>query len=81
MNALVGQEAKSNFSLFLIVAGERADDGRRKDGGDSSCRASQCLSSPVSLNALGRRHVKSYRQFARFTLHFTFDRLASIVCV
>lgn len=34
MNALVGQEAKSNFSLFLIVAGERADDGRRKDGGD-----------------------------------------------
>ena len=25
MNALVGQEAKANFSLFLIVAGERAD--------------------------------------------------------
>ena len=34
MNALVGQEAKSNFSLFLIVASERADDGCRKDGGD-----------------------------------------------
>ncbi len=28
MNALVGQEAKSTFSLFLIVASERADDGR-----------------------------------------------------
>jgi hypothetical protein len=34
MNALVGQEAKSNFSLFLIVASECADDGCRKDGGD-----------------------------------------------
>ena len=34
MNALVGQEAKSNFSLFLIVAEERADDDGRKDGGD-----------------------------------------------
>ena len=34
MNALVGQEAKSNFSLFLIVADERADDDGRKDGGD-----------------------------------------------
>jgi hypothetical protein len=34
MNALVGQKAKSNFSLFLIVASECADDGSGEDGGD-----------------------------------------------
>ncbi len=34
MNALVGQEAKANFSLFWLVRDERADDGGRKDGGD-----------------------------------------------
>jgi len=36
MNALVGQEAKANFSLFWLVRDERADDGGRKDGGDFS---------------------------------------------
>ena len=34
MNALVGQEAKSNFSLFRLIADECADDGCREDGGD-----------------------------------------------
>jgi len=34
MNALVGQEAKANCSLFRLIRDERADDGRRKDGGD-----------------------------------------------
>ena len=34
MNALVGQEAKANFSLSWLVRDERADDGGRKDGGD-----------------------------------------------
>ena len=33
MNALVGQEAKSNFSVLASPA-SGADDGRRKDGGD-----------------------------------------------
>ena len=34
MNALVGQEAKSNCSLFLFTRDECANDGGRKDGGD-----------------------------------------------
>ena len=34
MNALVGQEAKSNFSLYWLGGGECADDGGRKDGSD-----------------------------------------------
>ena len=35
MNALVGQEAKSNFFfLFWLVRDECADDGGGKDGGD-----------------------------------------------
>ena len=34
MNALVGQEAKANFSLFWLVRDEGADDGGRKDGSD-----------------------------------------------
>jgi hypothetical protein len=34
MNALVGQEAKANFSLFWLIRDEGADDGGRKDGGD-----------------------------------------------
>ena len=34
MNALVGQEAKANFSGFLLICDEGADDGSRKDGGD-----------------------------------------------
>ena len=34
MNALVGQEAKSNFSLLRLIADECANDARRKDGGD-----------------------------------------------
>ena len=33
MNALVGQEAKANCSLFRLIRDERADNGRRKDGG------------------------------------------------
>ena len=34
MNALVGQEAKANCSLFWLIRDEGADDGGRKDGGD-----------------------------------------------
>ena len=34
MNALVGQEAKANFSLFRLIRSKGADDGSRKDGGD-----------------------------------------------
>ena len=34
MNALVGQEAKANFSLFGLIRSKGADDGSRKDGGD-----------------------------------------------
>ena len=34
MNALVGQEAKANFSLFWLIRSKGADDGSRKDGGD-----------------------------------------------
>ena len=34
MNALVGQEAKSNFSLFRLIGDKCADDDCRKDGGD-----------------------------------------------
>lgn len=34
MNALVGQEAKANFSLFELIRSKGADDGSRKDGGD-----------------------------------------------
>ena len=34
MNALVGQEAKANCSLFRPVRDKGADDGRRKDGDD-----------------------------------------------
>ena len=34
MNALVGQEAKANFSLFGGLRNLGADDGGRKDGGD-----------------------------------------------
>ena len=39
MNALVGQEAKANFSLFWRFCDDGADDGGRKDGGDftSAC--------------------------------------------
>lgn len=34
MNALLGQEAKANFSLFGLIRSKCADDGSRKDGGD-----------------------------------------------
>ena len=34
MNALVGQEAKANFSLFRLIRSKGADDCSRKDGGD-----------------------------------------------
>ncbi len=34
MNALVGQEAKANFSLFWCFCDDGADDGSRKDRGD-----------------------------------------------
>ncbi len=34
MNALVGQEAKSNCSLFRLVCDKCADEGGRKDGDD-----------------------------------------------
>ena len=34
MNALVGQEAKANFSLFWRFCDDGADDGGSKDGGD-----------------------------------------------
>ena len=34
MNALVGQEAKANCSLFRLVRDKGADDGGREDGGD-----------------------------------------------
>jgi hypothetical protein len=34
MNALVGQEAKANFSVSRLVCDVRADDGGRKDGSD-----------------------------------------------
>lgn len=34
MNALVGQEAKANFSLLWCFCDDGADDGGRKDGGD-----------------------------------------------
>jgi len=34
MNALVGHEAKANFSVIRIVCDESADDGRRNDGGN-----------------------------------------------
>ena len=34
MNALVGQEAKANFSLIRLIRSKGADDGSRKDGGD-----------------------------------------------
>jgi len=34
MNALVGQEAKANFSLFGRFCDSGADDGGRKDGSD-----------------------------------------------
>jgi hypothetical protein len=34
MNALVGQEAKANFSLFWRLCDSGADDGGRKDGSD-----------------------------------------------
>ena len=34
MNALVGQEAKANFSQFWFIRSKGADDGSRKDGGD-----------------------------------------------
>ena len=34
MNALVGQKAKANRSLFWLIRDEGADDGSRKDGGD-----------------------------------------------
>ena len=37
MNALVGQEAKANCSLFWLGGDEGADDGGRKDGGDFAC--------------------------------------------
>jgi hypothetical protein len=34
MNALVGQEAKANFSVSRLVCDVRADDGGREDGRD-----------------------------------------------
>ena len=34
MNALVGQEAKANFSLFWRFCDDGADDGGGNDGGD-----------------------------------------------
>ncbi len=34
MNALVGQEAKANFSLFRLIGDKCADDDGRKDGSD-----------------------------------------------
>ena len=34
MNALVGQKAMANLSLFWLSRDEGADDGSRKDGGD-----------------------------------------------
>lgn len=34
MNALVGQEAKANFSPFPALRELGADEGGRKDGGD-----------------------------------------------
>jgi hypothetical protein len=34
MNALVRQEAKANFSLFLLVSNKCANDDGRKDGGN-----------------------------------------------
>nr|DAJ92809.1 MAG TPA: hypothetical protein [Caudoviricetes sp.] len=34
MNALLGQEAKANCSLFRLIRDKGADDGSRKDGGD-----------------------------------------------
>lgn len=34
MNALVGQEAKANCSLFWLDCDEGADNGGRKDGSD-----------------------------------------------
>ena len=37
MNALVGQEAKANFSLFRHVCDECTEDGGRKDGSDFTC--------------------------------------------
>ena len=37
MNALVGQEAKANFSLFWLFCDVGAGDGCRKDGGDFTC--------------------------------------------
>ncbi|WP_275672478.1 hypothetical protein [Thermomonas alba] len=36
MNALVGQEAKANFSLFWLISSKGADDGSRKDGSSRS---------------------------------------------
>ena len=36
MNALVVQEAKSNFSLFWLVRNKCADNGGRNDSGDFS---------------------------------------------
>lgn len=36
MNALVGQEAKANFALFLPIRSKGADDGRREDASDFS---------------------------------------------
>lgn len=37
MNALVGQKAKSNGSLFWLFRNEAADNGGRKDGSDFAC--------------------------------------------
>lgn len=34
MNALVGQEAKANFSLFWLIRSKGADDGACENGGD-----------------------------------------------
>ena len=34
MDALVGQEAKANFALWLVCCQDGADDGGREDGRD-----------------------------------------------
>lgn len=58
MNALLGQEAKANCSLFRLIRDKGADDGSRKDGGDfastgagahrRACLTGRVTSVPVS---------------------------------
>ncbi len=49
MNALVGQEAKANCSLFWLIRDEGADDGGRKDGGDFASTAAMQLVTPRAV--------------------------------